>query len=110
VARRVPATVEQANAPDWVTARLAVPVTGVATVVVHSIVLQYLSADERAQLRAAILAAGERASGAAPLAWLRMEPGGEQADVRLTTWPHGEERVVGRAGYHGHPIRWGVTS
>jgi hypothetical protein len=107
VARRVPATVEQANAPDWVTARLALPVPGVATVVVHSIVLQYLTADERRRLREAILAAGERASGAAPLAWLRMEPGGEKAEVRLTTWPHGEEQLVGRAGYHGDPIWWG---
>jgi hypothetical protein len=76
-------------------------------VVVHSIVLQYLSADERGRLRAAILGAGKRASVAAPLAWLRMEPGGEQAEVRLTTWPHGEEQLLGRAGYHGDPIWWG---
>jgi hypothetical protein len=107
VARRVPATVEQANAPDWITSRLALPVPGVATVVVHSIVLQYLSADERRVLRAAIVGAGGRASGAAPLAWLRMEPGGEQAEVRLTTWPHGEDQLLGRAGYHGDPIVWG---
>ena len=43
VARRVPAVVEQADAPDWVAARLAEPAPGLATVVVHSIVLQYLS-------------------------------------------------------------------
>ena len=106
VARRVPATVDRASAPDWIEARLAVPIPGVATVVAHSIVLQYLSTPERSRLRAALQAAGDRASGSAPLAWLRMEPGGEQAEVRLTTWPRGEDRIVGRAGYHGQPIWW----
>ncbi len=37
--------------------------------------------------REAIHAAGDRASGASPLAWLRMEPAGERAELRLTTWP-----------------------
>ena len=62
-----------------------------------------------AHLREVIHAAGERATGAAPLAWLRMEPAGERAELRLTTWPGGEERVLGTAGYHGHPVWWGDT-
>ena len=107
VARRVPATVDRANAPDWLDARLGVPLPGVATVVTHSIVLQYLTTGERARVRTTLLTAGDRATGAAPLAWLRMEPAGDRAEVRLTTWPHGEERVLGTAGYHGHPIWWG---
>ena len=110
VARRVPATVERADATDWIGARLAEPTPGVATVVVHSIVLQYLSQAGRASFRAAIVAAGERATGGAPLAWLRMEPGGERAEVRLTTWPNGDERVLASSGYHGHPIWWGAPA
>ena len=62
----------------------------------------------RARLRTAIESAGERASGAAPLAWLRMEPAGERAELRLTTWPRGEDRVLATAGYHGAPIWWGA--
>ena len=38
-----------------------------------------------------------------------MEPAGERAELRLTTWPHGEERVLATAGYHGNPIWWGDT-
>jgi hypothetical protein len=48
--------------------------------------------------------AGERATAAAPLAWLRMEPAGRRAEVRLATWPAGEDRLIARAGYHGTPV------
>ena len=48
VARRVPVTVERADADAWVADRLARPLPGLATVVVHSIVLQYLPKDTRA--------------------------------------------------------------
>ena len=60
---------------------------GIATLVFQSLVLQYLDDHERARVRAAIEAAGASATERAPLAWLRMEPGGELADVRLRTWP-----------------------
>jgi hypothetical protein len=108
VARRVPVDLEQAAAEEWLEARLTLPLPGQATVVVHSIVLQYLDQAARARVHTAVHAAGERASGAAPLAWLRMEPAGTRAELRLTTWPRGEERVLATAGYHGHPIWWGV--
>lgn len=107
VARRVPVVVEADDAADWVARQLAEPAPGEATVVVHSIVLQYLDRERRARFRGAITEAGSRATGAAPLAWLRMEPGGDRAEVRLTTWPRGEEAVLGSAGYHGHPVWWG---
>ncbi|MEO7571347.1 MAG: DUF2332 domain-containing protein [Acidimicrobiales bacterium] len=106
VARSVSAEVARADAADWVEEQLGVARPGVATVVVHSIVLQYLSPAGRTRVRDAIGAAGRGASGAAPLAWLRMEPGGDRAELRLTTWPGGEERLLATAGYHGSPIWW----
>lgn len=109
VARRVPATVERAAASDWVADRLDRPTPGVATVAVHSIVLQYLSPASRRRFREAVAAAGARASAEAPLAWLRMEPGGDRAELRLTSWPGGDERLLATAGYHGHPIWWEGT-
>lgn len=110
VARRVPAVVERADADVWVADRLAAPTPGVATVVVHSIVLQYLSAEQQARFRRALSDAGARATMHAPVAWLRMEPGGDRAELRLTTWPGGEERLLGTAGYHGQPVWWGTDT
>jgi hypothetical protein len=98
--------VEEAGAAEWVERQLAQPATGVATVVFHSIVMMYLSEAERERTRAAINSAGERATADAPLARLSMELGGDEADVTLTTWPGGEERLIARAGYQGRPIHW----
>lgn len=97
--------VDDAGAGDWVEARLAQPADGVATVVFHSIFWGYVPRPEQERIERALAAAGGRATGGAPLAWLRMEPGGEQTEVRLTTWPGGEERVLAAAGYHGSPLR-----
>ena len=53
-----------------------------------------------------IAEAGERATARRPLARLALEPGGELAELRLTVWPGGEERVLAHAGYHGTPVTW----
>jgi len=106
VARRVPAAIDAAGAPAWLAARLAAPAAGVASVVFHSIVMQYLSAADRRSVASLLAQAGRRATAAAPLAWLRMEPGGEQAEVHLTLWPGGTERLIASAGFHGRPVRW----
>jgi hypothetical protein len=37
-----------------------------------------------------------------------MEPDGDRAAVRLTTWPGGEERRLLRAGFHGTPVVLGA--
>src|SRR5262249_5414995 len=58
LARRVPARVERASGPDWLARRLAAPVPGVATVVYHSIVLQYLDQETRDRLSAVLPASG----------------------------------------------------
>ena len=38
--------------------------------------------------------------------WLRMEPGGDQAELRLTTWPGDVTRLLATSSYHGPPVRW----
>jgi hypothetical protein len=43
------------------------------------------------------------------LAWLRFEVGSEVLDkgeVRLTTLPDGEDRLIAYCGYHGRPVEW----
>ena len=110
VAVRVPAPVQRADGPAWLGTRLAGPAPGVATVVFHSMVSQYLGEDGRGRLRSAMSEAARVATADAPLAWLRLEPsdpnGGGQFLVHLTTWPGGEERLLAEAHPHGPPVRW----
>lgn len=106
VAAADPPTVDRAAAGPWLEEQLAVPVPGRTTVVAHSIVLQYLELDERRRAVAAIERAGRAATEAAPLCWLRLEPGGDQAELRLTRWPGGGTRRLARSSYHGPPVVW----
>ncbi len=110
VAAEVPVAVDRAEAVGWVAEQLAGPRPGTTTVVVHSIVLQYLEPEARRRLLAELDAAGARATPDAPLAWLRMEPGGDRAEVRLTTWPGGTTELLARSGYHGPPVAWRVDA
>jgi len=106
IARRVPARVDAAGAGAWLPEQFSMSAPGAATVVFHSIVMDYLPVEERNRLGELMNEAGQRAVEAAPVAWLRMERGGEQAEVRLTVWPGGEERLLANAAFHGPPVRW----
>lgn len=106
VAGRVPARVERARATDWLEERLAQAAEGVCSIVFHSIVMQYVPEEERRRIDELLADAGARATEAAPMARLELEPAGEYAEVRLTLWPGGERRVLARAGYHGTPVEW----
>ena len=106
VAAETPATVEQAEATAWTERRWG-PQAGTATVVYHSIVMQYLPDDRRAAFKALVRSRGaEAATPDAPLAWLRLEPVGDEAALRLTTWPGGAEDTLAWAGFHGQNVRW----
>jgi hypothetical protein len=106
VANAVPATVERSEALPWLIDRLAQPAPGACTVVFHSIVMQYVDERQREAIDHALAEAGSRATPDAPLARLALEPAGNHADLRLTTWPGGEERLLAKCGYHGTPVRW----
>ncbi|MGH9246095.1 MAG: DUF2332 domain-containing protein [Acidimicrobiales bacterium] len=110
VARGVPAPVDKGDAGDWLREQLSTDAgqPGMATVVFHSIVWQYLGAGTRGRVMAALYSAGRSATQDAPVAWLRMEPsevGARDTEVRLTQWPGGNERIVARAGYHGQRVQ-----
>lgn len=106
IAKSVPAVVQRADAVEWATAKLETLRPGVATVLFHSFFIQYISAAQRTRLKEIIHMAGERATSAAPFAWLRMEWGAKEADVRLTTWPGHVDRVVATANNQGRNIHW----
>lgn len=104
-AAELPVAVDRAGAAEWTAGQLSDLPTGVVTVLFHSIVMQYLPEDERLRFERLVRSAGEVATAAAPLAWLRMEPAGGCAEVRLACWPGGEDTVLARSGYHGNPVR-----
>jgi hypothetical protein len=110
VAAAHPVTLTRADAAEWLDERLAEPQAGVATVVYHSIVWQYLPTATQVTILGLMEAVGRAATDAAPVAWLRFEPAADLAkgaEVRLRLWPAGagDERLVARTGYHGKPIR-----
>lgn len=114
IAERHPPVVERADAAEWLAEQLAGRPDGVCTVVFHSIVWQYLAPSTQEEIRSLLAAHGARATDGSPLAWLRMEPAGPVADVRVTLWPGGsshephaagaDEIILGTAGYHGADI------
>ena len=110
VAARVPVRVDNADGPGWLRAHLANERPGLATIVFHSIVTQYLGEEGRSRLVQVIHDAASRATDDAPLAWLRLEPtdptGGGRFLVHLSTWPGGGERILAEAHPHGPPVRW----
>ncbi len=94
--------VDRADAGAWLTQKLASRAPDAATLVYHSVFLQYPPRETREQIIDAIRNAGAQASASAPIAWLRLEPEPLTDGVRdsprfvvdLHIWPAGERRVL----------------
>lgn len=108
VFRRAPVKVETADAAAWVR-DVADPKAGAATVVYHSIFIQYPPEGVRKNILSAIREKGEAATPDAPFAWLRMEPQDGPSyvvEVRLTEWPGSRERRLAEVHPHGAEVVW----
>jgi hypothetical protein len=105
-ARFHPPQVEASGGADFLRRELARPQRGVATLVFQSVMWWYVSGAERAEITRLVTEAGARATSDAPLAWLRMEAGLSDTEVRLWSWPGGEDALLARAQYHGRWVRW----
>lgn len=102
--RRYGVQLDAGDAPDWVEARLAEPQpTGVTRVLMHSVVWQYIPKAGRDRVRAAMAAAGARATAERPLGWVMMEPNRDlhRHEVRVQGWP-GETPMELVALTHAH--------
>jgi hypothetical protein len=99
--------VERMRAGDWLARELAAPIPGATLVLFHSVMWTYVPAEERDRIGALLDEAGARATRTAPLGWLRMEGVTlEHAEIRLRTWPGGEDRLLGRCQFHGAWVEW----
>jgi hypothetical protein len=106
VARKVPVEVERVDAAVFLERELASSRTGVATVVYHSVFMQYVDTEGRRRIASAIETAASRASLDGPLAYLRLEPGPQSFEVRLTMWPGGRDDLLALTRAHGTGVRW----
>ena len=104
----------KADAADWVEAQLAQPQSaGVARVLMHSVVWQYLPEPTAERIRQAMAAAGARATADRPLGWAAMEPDRALAEqvVSIRTWPGPEVReIIATTHAHAQWVRPGRSN
>ncbi|WP_326913443.1 DUF2332 domain-containing protein [Sphingopyxis chilensis] len=100
----------RANAADFVEAELAKPqAAGTTRVLMHSIVWQYVPADQQARVTAAMEKAGARATPDRPLAWIALEANRttHHHELVLRYWPGGEAaQTIAHAHAHGAWVEW----
>lgn len=83
------------------------------TVVWHSVMWQYVPAEEQHRMLARLSALGATATPDRPLTHLAFEPrrlapgAPHRFVIAATTWPGGTERLLGEAPPHGVPVQWG---
>jgi hypothetical protein len=92
VAQEVPADVERNDAASFLERVLAEPRPDTATVVYHSVVMQYVDSEGRERIK--------RAIANAPVHHLAMEPVAMSFEVRL------DGELLGTSGPHGTHVRW----
>lgn len=102
-----------ADAGDFAAEMLArPPQPGIARVMFHSIMWQYMPAATQARITAAFEAAGARATFASPLGWIALEtdPATFRHELRVRLWDgaahHGEEHLLSHAHPHGAWVEW----
>ena len=94
---------DQQDAAIWIHEQLAKISSNEPVLIFHSIVWQYLSRETKDQFRAEV--DGFCAQREAPTAWLRMEPAGPVADLRIDIWQGARkthsDQVLADSSYHG---------
>lgn len=100
----------QANAADFVEGELAKPqAAGTTRVLMHSIVWQYVPADQQARVTAAMESAGAKATADRPLAWIALEANRtlHRHELVVRYWPGGDApAMLGHAHAHGAWVEW----
>src|SRR5262249_44918738 len=106
-----PVTIDEEDAQHWVPRMLGERAPGTVTVLMHSVMWQYLGDERRAAITQAIEAAGATTTPETPIAWLRLEPNPDTffpGELRLHGWNgHGRgDELLANSGFHGGPLTW----
>lgn len=106
IARKHPPQVDTGHAGHWLAQKMACPQPeGTRRVVMHSMVLQYMSDVERAAVDAAIVFAAAAATPSRPLARIGMEWSADRSavELRVTSWDGGPTSGRTVVAAHCHP-------
>ncbi|MEO0544731.1 MAG: DUF2332 family protein [Pseudomonadota bacterium] len=113
LAKLDPPIVEKSGAADWLAAKLKEPQpVGNWRVIFHTIMWQYMPAEEQQRAKSLIQQAGTRASAKSPMGWVRLEADGERGSAGLysTIWDgssqDGKDQLLARGDFHGRWIEW----
>ncbi len=108
VIRHLGIVVDKQDAGTWLAQKLQERADTTARVIFHSIFWQYLPEDTKAEITDLITVAGQKATSASPVAWLRMEPEGAIGlpFIDLTLWPGGQTFRLGQCHPHGRFVTW----
>lgn len=110
VAAQVPVDLERADAVRTLTDLRLEP--GTTTVVWHSVMWQYLTAEDRVAAHSRLEELADAADRRQPFAHLMLEPQRREPDqdreflVVLESWPGGGREILGAAAPHGVPVTW----
>ena len=110
-ANEAPPAIRKLSAGEFVAEVLARELgPGVTRMIMHSVVWQYIPAEERKAIAAAIESAGAEATQEAPLAWVMLEANRDTHRHELTVrwWPGDPKPVkLATAHPHGSWVEWG---
>ncbi len=110
-AKQAPPRVAKETAGAFVADLLARdPNPGTTRMIMHSVVWQYIPAEERERITAAIGAAGAAATPETPLAWVMLEANRDthRHELSVQWWPGGPGPVrLATAHPHGSWVEWG---
>jgi hypothetical protein len=104
-----PPILERADAGEWIEKCLvAGGGPGVTRVLFHSIVWGYLPGATQKRIVQHVSQVGAASREDAPFAWLRLELAGKNsaAELRLTSWPAGQEVLLAEVHPHVAWVRW----
>ncbi len=105
LARTHPLRIAQAGGTQWARAN-AQPHAGAASVLLHTVIVEHLSAKERESLLNVPQELGSRATGDAPFGWVRMEIADKGYETRLTRWPGKVETLIATSDGHAQNLAW----
>lgn len=109
IAAAYPPRIDRGDATAWLADRLAEPqAPGRCRVVMHTMVLQYMTDAERQEIFALLAAAGVRADADRPLLWISFEwtRDRRKVELRATIWPTGASRVLAHCHPYGDWLDW----